>query len=148
MNTLGERIKHVRKAKRLTLEHLANATGIRGASLSRLETGVTQSSKHILTIARALDVDPMWLQYGDGNAPDLSSYAQDKAAHNAHRYVLKAIKDGYLPRLPGQTCVDCGSPAKHYDHRDYNLPLVVEPVCFACNMKRGPALPFVHVNDR
>jgi hypothetical protein len=27
-----------------------------------------------------------------------------------------------------------------YDHRDYNQPLQVEPVCSPCNISRGPAL--------
>ena len=69
-------------------------------------------------------------------------------AHKAHSYVTKAIRDGYLPRPNTLLCLDCGSPAQVYDHRDYNKPLDVEPVCHACNVKRGPAIPFCHVNDR
>lgn len=69
-------------------------------------------------------------------------------AYKSHKYVAAAIRDGYLPRPSSLTCLDCGAPAQAYDHRDYNKPLDVEPVCHACNVKRGPALPFVHVNDR
>lgn len=69
-------------------------------------------------------------------------------AHKAHSYVTKAIRDGYLPSPSTLTCLDCGAPAQVYDHRDYNKPLDVEHVCHACNIKRGPAIPFVHVNDR
>ncbi len=68
--------------------------------------------------------------------------------HKSHRLVQIAIRDGYLPKPSTLLCQDCGQPAQVYDHRDYNRPLDVEPVCHACNVKRGPAVPFVHVNDR
>jgi hypothetical protein len=37
-------------------------------------------------------------------------------------------------------CVDCGAQARDYDHRDYNKPLEVDPVCRRCNLRRGPAI--------
>ena len=37
-------------------------------------------------------------------------------------------------------CVDCGANATDYDHRDYNKPLDVEPVCRSCNIRRGNAV--------
>jgi len=58
----------------------------------------------------------------------------------ASRLVFKAVARGDLPRLDGTiTCVDCGKPAKVYEHRDYDRPLDVSPVCISCNVKRGPA---------
>jgi hypothetical protein len=71
-----------------------------------------------------------------------------EAAYKSHKYVAASIRDGYLPKPSTLTCLDCGASAQVYDHRDYNRPLDVEPVCHACNVKRGPAKPFVHVNDR
>lgn len=59
----------------------------------------------------------------------------------AHRLVAREIKAGRLPRLKNCVCADCGKPAAHYEHRNYNKPLVVEPVCRACNTKRGSAIP-------
>lgn len=59
----------------------------------------------------------------------------------AHRFVDIALRNGDLPRLNGDiACVDCGSPAQEYDHRDYKKPLEVDPVCKACNQARGPGL--------
>ena len=59
---------------------------------------------------------------------------------NVHGAVNTAIKKGLLPKLDGSTpCSDCGKPATEYDHRDYEKPLAVEPVCHSCNLKRGPA---------
>jgi hypothetical protein len=53
-----------------------------------------------------------------------------------------AVRRGYLPKLDGSVpCIDCGRAAQHYDHRDYNYPLLVQPVCRSCNSKRGRAVP-------
>ena len=55
----------------------------------------------------------------------------------------QAVLKGKLPKLDGKiACVDCGKPARLYDHRDYLKPLVVFPVCHKCNGKRGLALNF------
>ena len=54
--------------------------------------------------------------------------------------VHRAIRKGLLPKIGKDTvCVDCGKPARHYEHRDYSKPLDVVPVCAGCNRKRGPA---------
>ena len=53
--------------------------------------------------------------------------------------VRKAVNIGMLKPAKDCVCVDCGSSAKHYDHRDYSKPLTVEPVCQSCNAKRGMA---------
>ena len=61
--------------------------------------------------------------------------------HKAHRQVKKAIKDGIIPPVKELNCLDCGCKAQIYDHKDYNKPLEVEPVCRSCNRKRGSAIP-------
>jgi hypothetical protein len=64
----------------------------------------------------------------------------DSISHPAQYLVAKAIKAGVLPKLDGSVpCVDCGEPARVYDHREYARPLDVEPVCKGCNNRRGPA---------
>lgn len=55
-----------------------------------------------------------------------------------YKAMRHAIRDGLLAKPDGQACVDCGSPADRYDHRDYTKPLAVEPVCVKCNGRRGP----------
>lgn len=62
-------------------------------------------------------------------------------ASGAQAVVQRAMRDGLLPRPHGLRCADCGRPATEYEHRDYNKPLEVEPICRTCNLKRGPALP-------
>jgi hypothetical protein len=53
--------------------------------------------------------------------------------------VGRAVRAGALPKLSDLACIDCGSDAAVYDHRDYTKPLDVEPVCVRCNAGRGPA---------
>lgn len=55
--------------------------------------------------------------------------------------VSRAVREGLIPRAVECTCVDCGRPASGYDHRDYGLPMQIEPVCRSCNSKRGTAKP-------
>jgi hypothetical protein len=56
--------------------------------------------------------------------------------------VLRAVRRGELRPVRECVCVDCGAPARHYDHRDYNKPTEVDPVCVPCNMRRGPAIRY------
>lgn len=60
----------------------------------------------------------------------------------AYAAVHREIRQGKLPNLAKQivACVDCGQRADSYDHRNYDTPTVVEPVCNQCNLKRGPAI--------
>lgn len=56
--------------------------------------------------------------------------------------IAKARSEGRLSAPTDHKCVDCSRPAEAYDHRDYNEPLNVEPVCRSCNVIRGHAKPF------
>lgn len=59
---------------------------------------------------------------------------------NVRSVIKKEIRDGRLKKLDGSVlCVDCNRPASVYDHRDYSKPSKVDPVCFVCNARRGPA---------
>lgn len=58
----------------------------------------------------------------------------------AYKAVRQAISKGRLPIPWTQKCVDCGNTARIFDHRNYDRPLEVEPVCTICNQRRGPAI--------
>lgn len=66
-----------------------------------------------------------------------------------HAQVKRAVELGKLPDLreTNVRCVDCKERrAVCYDHRDYDQPFKVDPVCRQCNCRRGPAKqhePFV-----
>lgn len=78
-------------------------------------------------------------RYPHWRRPDCKDYRVFQ--HQAYTYVRAAIKADVLPDLTlgVYACVDCGGVATQYEHRDYRFPLVVEPVCKSCNLKRGRA---------
>ena len=53
--------------------------------------------------------------------------------------VANAVKKGVLQPAKNYKCADCELNAFCYDHRDYDKPLDVVPVCRKCNFKRGSA---------
>lgn len=60
----------------------------------------------------------------------------------ARRITKYAVSVGFLPNPKDFQCVDCGRvQAECYDHRDYNKPLDVDPVCLRCNSSRGRGIP-------
>lgn len=60
------------------------------------------------------------------------------------RQVTKfAIRAGFLLPPTNFICVHCNvRQAECYDHRDYNKPLEVDPVCLSCNSSRGRGIQF------
>ncbi len=58
----------------------------------------------------------------------------------ASRAVNREIRHGRLKPPTDFSCSDCGKKAAVYDHRNYQKPLDVVPVCVRCNHLRGPAI--------
>lgn len=75
------------------------------------------------------------------NAHAIAKGIRDGGSGSAMGLVARAIREGSLVHPTKLHCVDCGKQASEYDHRDYNKPLLVEPVCRSCNLNRGPAIP-------
>ena len=63
----------------------------------------------------------------------------------ASQSVSRAVKKGLLADLKATRvkCADCDARATQYDHRDYNRPLEVVPVCASCNVSRGTIAPLI-----
>lgn len=60
--------------------------------------------------------------------------------HYSRNRLNSYIRLGHYPHATLFSCVDCGSPAKQFDHRDYFRPFHVSPVCVKCNANRGGGL--------
>lgn len=71
MNTLGERVKAVRIQRGLTQKELADLVGASQNSITKIENGgnTTLTAK----IARALGVDPSWLDFGDAAQTNINN---------------------------------------------------------------------------
>jgi len=62
------------------------------------------------------------------------------AGRKARLWVRLAMRSGVLMPAHAFRCVDCDKWAQCWEHRDYSKPLDIEPTCFSCNHKRGPAI--------
>lgn len=64
MTTLGENLKKIRKAKKMTQKELAQKSGVKQSVISDLETGNAKSTGSILELANALSVTAEELKKG------------------------------------------------------------------------------------
>ncbi len=64
MPTLGENLKNIRKAKKMTQKQLAQKSGVKQSVISDLETGNAKSTGSILELANALGVTAEELKKG------------------------------------------------------------------------------------
>ena len=66
MDTVGERLRDIRKRRVLSQEDLAARAGVPVVTISRLENNHTEPRPQtIRRLAAALDVEPSWLLFGD-----------------------------------------------------------------------------------
>lgn len=77
---LKDRIRKARRDAGLTQSELAGKVGVTQASISELERGQTKASVHLLKIAQACNVDPVWLSEGDSHPATLENM---RASHPA-----------------------------------------------------------------
>lgn len=64
MTTLGENLKKIRKAKKMTQKELAQKSGVKQSVISDLETGNAKSTGSILELANALGITAEELKKG------------------------------------------------------------------------------------
>lgn len=83
-----------------------------------------------------------WLKKNPDKAKDRARKSTQSGQKAAMSQVHRAIQNNKLINLAISyiNCSDCKSRATVYDHRDYNKPLEVEPVCRGCNYQRGKAV--------
>ena len=64
---VGNRIKKLRLAARLTQSELALIADVPQSAIAELENGIRNKSSHVFAIAQTLNVNAFWLQTGEGN---------------------------------------------------------------------------------
>ena len=71
METMGDRIRQLRKARGLTQEGFGKAVGVTKSAVSQWEDGSTKNLKlaTFLLVCEVLITDPEYLIWGDGRAP-------------------------------------------------------------------------------
>ena len=83
METIAQRAKAARKYAKLTQKQAEVASGVKQASISKIERGDITRSISLLALARIYRADPNWLDTGDGPAP-WDPIQIRKAQHNAN----------------------------------------------------------------
>lgn len=74
MATLGENLKKIRKAKKVTQKELAQKSGVKQSVISDLETGNARSTGSILELASALGVTAEELKKGAFDEASLANF--------------------------------------------------------------------------
>lgn len=70
MRTIGQRVKHARQRAVMTQSELAKVAGIALITVNRLENDAIENPRPatVRQLASALDVDPAWLLFGEGDS--------------------------------------------------------------------------------
>lgn len=98
MDTIGMRIRQVRKADSLTLTEFGNKIGITAASVSAFELGKTNpSDQTIRSICREFKVNDIWLRSGDGDM--FQAMNEDEELSDYLGDVMHDEPDSFLRRL-------------------------------------------------
>lgn len=105
---LKDRLKKAREYARITQVELAARAGIKQASISEIERGLTRTSGHIVKLATICGVDPAWLSEGIGQmlSADRSNVEQGPQITSAPRKInivgtAQMGPDGYWNSLDG-----------------------------------------------
>jgi transcriptional regulator with XRE-family HTH domain len=64
--TVGGRVKQVREQRKLSQAALAKAAGVSQGAIGNFERDIRKKPRDLLAVARALDVNPAWLETGKG----------------------------------------------------------------------------------
>lgn len=152
MTTLGENLKKIRKAKKMTQKELAQKSGVKQSVISDLETGNAKSTGSILELANALGVTAEELKKGVFDevlltnvvpvAPRMApvlSWVQAGTMTNVESVDMSQVEE-WLP-IPDGDCEKCFylkvqglSNYPEFHEGDY---ILVDPTLPFCDMNSG-----------
>lgn len=152
MPTLGENLKNIRKAKKMTQKQLAQKSGVKQSVISDLETGNAKSTGSILELANALGVTAEELKKGAFSEDSLTnvipisprmapvlSWVQAGTMTNVEAVDVSEVEE-WLP-LPDGDCEKCFylkvqglSNYPEFHEGDY---ILVDPTLPFCDMNSG-----------
>lgn len=91
---IGERIKALREAKRLSIIQLASKSGIGENALRKVESGENKAPSFVtgVRIARALGVDPWYIAFGEGSPSNVVTLPGVDANQHASETRFQAIE--------------------------------------------------------
>ncbi|MGV7078453.1 XRE family transcriptional regulator [Testudinibacter sp. P80/BLE/0925] len=96
MTTLATRLQAARNNAGLTQVQLAEKVGISQNAIQKIESEQTKATRHILKIANALNVNPEWLETGNGS-PTLQLIETKKIESNVGELGTFDLWDRHTP---------------------------------------------------
>ena len=66
MNTFAQRLRYTRTQRGFTQEKLALLSGLSQSAIASYESGLRHQTRNLLCLAKALNVNPLWLEQGLG----------------------------------------------------------------------------------
>ena len=98
MNTIGDRIKEVRKIKGLTQQRFADELGLKRNTVGGYEIGtVTPRDRTIADISQKFDINESWLRTGEGEM--MRSVSRDEEISSFMGDVMRGESDDFRRRL-------------------------------------------------
>lgn len=95
--TPGERVKKIRKEKKLTLEKFGERVGVTKQTISRIENGINSLTEQmIISICREFDINEEWLRNGSGDM-DAEITKEDYIVNFVSK-ILKTQDDSFKKR--------------------------------------------------
>lgn len=135
---LGEKIKFLRKSKKMSLEQLADLIGTSRQTVHRYENGIITNIPHdkIEALAKALDTTPARLMGWDDGA--VSSF------NNISGLKSSAVKMKKLPILGN---VACGEPIFASEEYDYYATVGADIAADFCLTAKGDSMINARIFD-
>lgn len=100
MNTIGGRVRKLRKSADLTLEKFGERIGITASSCSTIESGKSNpSDQTIRSICREFGVNELWLRYGEDGGEMYQQKSREEELGALLKSVLADRPEAFRSRL-------------------------------------------------
>lgn len=100
MNTIGGRVRKLRKSADLTLEKFGERIGITASSCSTIESGKSNpSDQTIRSICREFGVNELWLRYGEEGGEMYQQKSREEELGALLKSVLADRPEAFRSRL-------------------------------------------------
>lgn len=119
MQNLAERVAKRREELGLSQQTLAKTIKVTQQSINKIESGQTRSPRNIEELAKALNVSPQWLMFGDNNEPEI----KDSSLEAREWESMDRDKDEFIEVSVLNVEAACGDGATAEHEREiYALP--------------------------
>lgn len=106
MSEIGKRVRLARNTAGLSQQQLAEDAGVSQVTIQNLESGRNKSTRALLAIARRLNVNPDWLETGNGPRAATDGFMVREDPE--HPYTSGAVRVTHVPVVGDAQAGDSG----------------------------------------